>query len=72
MWEDRITFRKVADMNKCGSVGEHYDFAVSEDIAKKKPWSLIKDGDTFPVDGGVVRAYVLPHGVAFRVESKPE
>ena len=50
------------------TVGEYYDFAISEDIAKKKPWSLVNDRDTYPFGGGVVRAFVLPHGIAFRIE----
>jgi len=52
--------------------GKRYDFAISEEIAKKKPWALINNNDTFPIDGGVVRAFVLPYGIAFRIEKAPE
>jgi len=48
--------------------GEYYDFAIGNEIAKKKPWSLVNNNDTYPIEGGVVRAFVLPYGIAFRIE----
>ncbi|MCP4651214.1 MAG: hypothetical protein GY853_14195 [PVC group bacterium] len=54
---------------KCG---KSYDFAVGSKIAKEWPWSLINDNDSFPIEGGVIRAYVLPYGLGFRIEKSLE